>query len=1014
MVISLGVDLTDHENRKSRSGRRGNLKYRASQVVNQRNPCSTKRRTTSNDGLKTTNTRLRICTWNVRSLYQAGKLDNLLQEMNRLAIDILGISELRWKGSGMCQKEDCTLYYSCNDDPNHPNGVGIMVSKRYSKYVSNFTPITDRLILLQLRGHPFNVNILQIYAPTTDKKYDDEVETLYNNINNVLKSLKNDQITIILGDFNAKIGKGRRSDLVGDYGLGESNQRGDRLYEFCQNNDMIVTNTWFKLPKRRLYTWTAPHNEESNTGQIRNQIDYILINKRFRNAVKSVKTYPGADVGSDHNPLIGNIELKLKIVRKSCRKRPIDVMKLQDGCKRSVVAENINENLAQISQQEIESIESLWDKIKKNIIEPCTKHLGPDSVTKKKKWMTNNILNLMEQRRLLKYDQTKYKELQKVIRKEIKSAKEIWMKENCEEIDKLSRTHDDFNMHRKIKEITGIYRKHIPTTITNPRNELILSEQDIKETWKSYITDVFTSNREEVNLCIENREGPTILKSEVLHAISIAKNRKASGPDELPIEAIKLIDEDNINLIVKLFNMIYETGNIPHDWLRSTFITIPKKLHPRQCSDYRLISLMSHMLKTFLRIIHARIRKKCEEDLDYSQFGFRNAFGTREALFGINVMLQKCRDQRKDVFICFLDYEKAFDRIHHDKLLAMLEEIGLDRQDIQLIKNLYWGQTANIRIGNITTDDINIQKGVRQGCILSPLLFNLYSDRIFKEALEELGNCGIKVNGIPITTIRYADDTVILSDSIENLQTLFNKINVVGVKYGLNINSSKTKFMIVSRTEHNNLKLEHNGIPLERVSKFKYLGSFITEALDPDIEIKQRIEVARTAFNKMRSLLCDDNLSLKLRQHMTECYVWSILLYGAEAWTLKINTMNRLEAFEMWLHRRMLRIPWVDHVTNTEVLRRANSDRQLITAIKCRKIAYLGHVLRGEKYHLLQTIMKGKIEGRRGPGRRQHSWLRNIRDWTGIRSVSELIRVAEDRDALAIVIANVRETGHGI
>jgi len=88
-----------------------------------------------------------------------------------------------------------------------------------------------------------------------------------------------------------------------------------------------------------------------------------------------------------------------------------------------------------------------------------------------------------------------------------------------------------------------------------------------------------------------------------------------------------------------------------------------------------IISLMSHMLKAFLRIIHARIRSRCEEDLADSQFGFRNAFGTREALFGKN--LQKCRDQRKDVFACFIDYEKVFDRVQHDKLVNMLRG-GLD------------------------------------------------------------------------------------------------------------------------------------------------------------------------------------------------------------------------------------------------------------------------------------------------------------------------------------------------
>ena len=134
--------------------------------------------------------------------------------------------------------------------------------------------------------------------------------------------------------------------------------------------------------------------------------------------------------------------------------------------------------------------------------------------------------------------------------------------------------------------------------------------------------------------------------------------------------------------------------------------------------------------------------------------------------------------------------------------------------------------------------------------------------------------------------------------------------------------------------------------------------------VDPDMEIKCRIEMARAAFNKMRNLFCNDNINLKLRQRMIKCYVWSVLLYGCETWTLKVNTMNRLEAFEMWLHRRMLKIPWTDLVSNTEVLRRARAERELLSIVKVRKISYLGHVLRGGKYHLLHLILKGKIEGR--------------------------------------------------
>lgn len=146
---------------------------------------------------------------------------------------------------------------------------------------------------------------------------------------------------------------------------------------------------------------------------------------------------------------------------------------------------------------------------------------------------------------------------------------------------------------------------------------------------------------------------------------------------------------------------------------------------------------------------------------------------------------------------------------------------------------------------------------------------------------------------------------------------------------------------------------------------------------------------------------------------MIKCYVWSVLLYGVEAWTLEVGTINRLEAFEMWIHRRMLRISRTDMVSNVEVLRRANTDRQLFKTVKFRKTSYFGHIMTGEKYSILQLIIKGKIEGRRGVGRKQLSWLRNIGEWTGVRRVEDLFRSTQDRESFSRVMVNVGEDPKG-
>lgn len=956
--------------------------------------------------LKIARSKLRIGTWNVRSLYAAGKFENLVQEINRMKLQITGVSELRWPGSGACKHENGTLYYSGGDEgePGHRNGVGIFVTAELAKYVINFVPINDRIILLQLGASPFNINVLQIYAPTAEKRYDDEVESLYSQLDIIMKTLKNNEITYVLGDFNAKIGQGSRSDLVGEHGLGESNARGDRLFEFCQDHNMVVTNTWFKLHKRRLYTWRGPGDNPTHI--IRNQIDYILINKRFRNCVNRVTTYPGADVGSDHNPLVADTRVKLKRLKNSTQHIKF---RLAENNK-EIFAKDLNNCIKEF--RTVDNVDEIWKSFKELTNKLMTEHTVRQDTPKKQKWMTSEILHLMEQRRQYKTNPEEYKRRQKEIKQKIRIAKENWMKEKCMEMEDLENRHDTFNMYKKVREVAGLYNKNTTNMLVDTEGKNILDEKEILGTWLKYINELFDDNRPNEPNFDDHANidgGPEILKSEVLFAIKSAKTKKATGPDDIPTELLQMIKEENIGILVKLFNAVYATGDIPEDWLKSVFIPIPKKQRAKRCSEYRLISLMSHTLKVFLKIIHARIRAKCEADLDETQFGFRNALGTREALFALNILLQKCRDQRKDVFVCFVDYEKAFDRVQHIQLINILRNMEVDNRDVRIIENLYWRQKAAVRLNGKLTEESQILRGVRQGCILSPLLFNIYSDKIFKRATQEQ-EMGVQINGEYINTIRYADDTVILSDKLEDLQHLLNCVNAEGQEMGLNININKTKFMVFSRQPHLDASLQINTKNIDRVTQFKYLGCYITEQLNPDREIRCRIETARTTFQKMKPLFCNDNLNLKLRQRMVKSYIWSVLLYGAEVWTIKAATVNRLEAFEMWLHRRMLRIPWTDMQTNEMVLSRADATRLLLNTVKCRKISYLGHIFRGERYRILQLIMMGKVEGRRGVGRKQASWLRDIREWTGIRSAEELFRLAQNRERLAQVIANVRGT----
>ena len=211
--------------------------------------------------------------------------------------------------------------------------------------------------------------------------------------------------------------------------------------------------------------------------------------------------------------------------------------------------------------------------------------------------------------------------------------------------------------------------------------------------------------------------------------------------------------------------------------------------------------------------------------------------------------------------------------------------------------NLYWQQKAQIKVQADTTDAIEIKKGVRQGCVMSPCLFNLYTESIFRQIETAQG---LKVGGHNINNLRYADDTVLLAENKEDLQKLLSMVNEESREKGLFMNAKKTKTMVITKQkEPIDIDIKIEECPVEQVKEFTYLGQLVTSDAKSDKEIKRRIMLAKNAFMKLKPILTNTNISIRTRMRCTKCYVWSIFLYGCETWTLTAQTEKRIEAFEM-------------------------------------------------------------------------------------------------------------------
>ncbi|XP_060533769.1 craniofacial development protein 2-like [Cylas formicarius] len=350
----------------------------------------------SNDVLRI-NKEKRIGTWNVQSMYQAGKAANIVKEVKRLQIDILGCSETRRPDSGHCTIDEHHIYFSGNHTTRNRNGVAIILNKQTNEAVKGFIPISSRVALIKIKSKPFDLNIIQSYAPTTESS-EQEMEEFYEQLRTALKHTRREEVNMMLGDMNAMVGQGKFEVVVGEFGLGVRNERGERLIEFCEEMNFTIMNTFFKLPSRRLYTWKSPANSSHRI--IRNQIDFIMINRRYRNAVVSCKTYPGADIPSDHNLLLARTKLRLKKIVKKRHSRRINVRKLQQENILQRTRDKINNELGNISQtsNHATEIEDLWNRIKTSIVSVTEEELRQDKQARNRNGVAI-ILNKQNRRR---------------------------------------------------------------------------------------------------------------------------------------------------------------------------------------------------------------------------------------------------------------------------------------------------------------------------------------------------------------------------------------------------------------------------------------------------------------------------------------------------------------------------------------------------------------------------------------------------------------------------------------
>ena len=330
--------------------------------------------------------------------------------------------------------------------------------------------------------------------------------------------------------------------------------------------------------------------------------------------------------------------------------------------------------------------------------------------------------------------------------------------------------------------------------------------------------------------------------------------------------------------------------------------------------------------------------------------------------------------------------------------------MGIHNNIVKLIVNLYAGQQAAVRLECGMSDWFSVSKGVRQGCILSPHLFSLYTEGIMREveqdSRKDLYN-EPNIQGLKLRDLRYADDTALLSTTTEGLHQLLHSVKEHSENKGLFLNIKKTKIVDTDRCKKTSDIITVDGETVECLENFEYLGSKIEGNGKCSNEIKRRTAMAAGQLKKMEKIWKGQDKQTKLK--IVRACIFPTAIYGCEGWTLTTADEKKINAFETKCYRRMLKIPWIEKRKNTEILKELKVGHDwLLNNIKARKLSYFGHLKRQDS--LERHILEARLEGKRRKGRPTRRWTEDIKKWLPM-SPTEAGREAQKRDVFRRMVS---------
>nr|KAG5701564.1 hypothetical protein BaRGS_024814 [Batillaria attramentaria] len=890
-----------------------------------------------------------------------------------------------------------------------------MLAPEAQRALIGWEPVNSRIITAKFitKKKDINLNIIQCYAPTNDAE-EEKKDDFYQQLQTVIDRGGAKDMTILMGDFNAKIGSDNTGyeDTMGTHGLGQMNENGERFANFCALNQLVIGGSIF--PHKRIHkaTWRSPDHVTEN------QIDHICISRKFRRSWRDVRVMRGADVSSDHHLLATTLRLRLKRHTNANNTRTRYNVGLLRNTETQAAFRISLSNRFQPLQDLIEDsemdIETHWEHSKKLWHDTCEEVLGKRT-TQHKEWISadtiqklevrkkkKTALNTSRTRRAKAKAQEEYTAADREVKRSTRKDKRDYIDNLANQAEEAARQGNLKDLYQVTKKLAGKFQQTDKPVKDKNGHPLTTTEEQLKR-WAEHFRELL--NRPIPETPPDIPPGETELpincdkpsKAEIRKAIMTLRNGKAAGPDDIPAEAIKADTETVVNMLHSLFSKIWEKEEVPAQWKEGIVIKLPKKGDLRDCSNYRGIMLLSVPGKVLNRILLERMREAVDPMLRDQQAGFRRNRSCADQIASLRIIVEQSLEWNSPLYINFIDYEKAFDSVDREALWKLLRHYGVPGKIISLIRCTYQDMSCRIAHAGQLSESFEVKTGVRQGCLLSPFLFLLVIDWIMKTT-----TAGRK-NGIQWTLwtqlddLDFADDLALLSHSHSQMQDKTTRLEATSAGTGLKINRKKTELMKINTTA--NTPVTVGGEPIREVESFVYLGSVVDGQGGTDRDVTARIGKARAAMVMLKNVWASKVVSIRTKLRIFNSNVKSVLLYGCETWRTTKTMQQKIQTFLNTCLRRIFNIRWPEKIRNEELWERAGQE-PVAKQILRRKWGWIGHTLRKPASSTTRQALTWNPQGKRKRGRPRNSWRRDTEaelckqgtNWTGV------ARLAQNRD----------------